>query len=82
MLTISKFLEKVLDARLGCWLDRGNIISETQGEFHKGYSTTDWVFILKSFMEKYCRGKGKPYVAFLDIEKAFDSIDMPIFFVI
>ena len=35
--TISEFFEKVLDAGFTHWLDKGNIISETQGECCKGH---------------------------------------------
>ena len=78
--TISKFLEKVLDGRLGLWLEKENIVSETQGGCRKDYSTTDRVFILQALIGKYCRGNGRLFVAFLDFEKAFDSIDRPILF--
>jgi hypothetical protein len=32
---ISKFLKKVLDGRLGLWLGKKNIVSETQGDCQK-----------------------------------------------
>jgi hypothetical protein len=43
--TISKFLEKVLDGRLGLWLEREIITSETQGGCQKEYSTTNYVMV-------------------------------------
>ncbi|KAK2724477.1 hypothetical protein QYM36_001096 [Artemia franciscana] len=72
---LSKILEKILDTRLSNWLNTNNLIHEEQGGFRTGYGTTDSVFILKALIDKYGKGKTCLYVGFLDLHKAFDSVD-------
>ncbi|KAK2710815.1 hypothetical protein QYM36_012111, partial [Artemia franciscana] len=72
---LSKVLEKILDTRLSNWLNTNNLIHEEQGGFRTGYGTTDSVFILKALIDKYGKGKTCLYVGFLDLHKAFDSVD-------
>ena len=51
-------------------------ISESQSGFKQGYSTIDNAFILRSIIERYLnRKRGKIYVAFVDFQKCFDTID-------
>lgn len=72
---LSKILEKLIDNRLANWLKKNRIIREEQGGFREGYSTVDRVFVLKALIEKYSRGKSNLLVAFVDFERAFDSVD-------
>ena len=56
-------------------------LSEAQAGFRWGYSTTDHIFTLSAIVEK-CLGKrgGKLYACFVDIKKAFDSVQQgPLF---
>ena len=49
-----------------------NVIAEVQGRFRRG---TDQIFIVRQISEKYL-GEGKDvYLAFLDLEKAYDGVD-------
>ena len=51
-------------------------IFESQAGFRDGYSTTDQTFILYLLIHKYLSKKrGKSYVAFVDLTKAFDTIN-------
>ena len=46
-----------------------------RGGFRRGRGCTDQIFIVRQICEKYL-GKGKDvYLAFLDLEKAYDSVD-------
>ncbi|KAK2714818.1 hypothetical protein QYM36_009129 [Artemia franciscana] len=72
---LSKVLEKILDTRLSNWLNKNDLIHEEQGGFRTGHGTTDSVFILKALIYKYGKGKTCLYVGFLDLHKAFDSVD-------
>ena len=72
---LSKIMEKILDTRLSKWLYKNNIIHEQQGGFRTGYGTVDTIFILKALIDKYGKGKTCLYVGFLDLHKAFDSVD-------
>ncbi|XP_065561293.1 uncharacterized protein LOC136027761 [Artemia franciscana] len=75
---MSKIFEKIIDVRLSKWLEVYEKIKEEQGGFRAGYNTADRMFVLHALSEKYGRGKNKFYVAFLDLQKAFDSVDREI----
>ncbi|KAK2717057.1 hypothetical protein QYM36_007262 [Artemia franciscana] len=72
---LSKVLDRILDTRLSNWLNKNNLIHEKQGGFRIGYGTTDSVFVLETLIDKYGKGKTSLYVGFLDLHKAFDSVD-------
>jgi hypothetical protein len=51
-------------------------LSRFQAGFIKGKRTTDNIFVIKATVDKYLRCKrGRLYWCFVDLEKAFDSID-------
>ena len=53
-----------------------NVIAEMQGGFRGGRECTDQIFIVRQICENYL-GKGKDvYFAFLDLEKAYDRVDI------
>uniref|UniRef100_A0A7I4Z3B2 Reverse transcriptase domain-containing protein n=1 Tax=Haemonchus contortus TaxID=6289 RepID=A0A7I4Z3B2_HAECO len=65
-----KLYERLVDSRLRDLVP----ISEDQIGFMPERSTTDAIFIARQIMEKY-REKRRPcYLAFLDLEKAFDRL--------
>ena len=62
-------------------MDDHEKIVEAQAGFRKGYSTIDHIYTLSAIIEKYFSRKGgKLYVAFIDLRKAFDSVDRAFFF--
>ena len=64
----------VLNERLMHFIDVNNLLSENQAGFRKLYSTIDHVFLLKCIID-LCRFKRqKLYCAFIDYQKAFDSV--------
>ena len=65
-----KVLEKVLDNRLRKLIK----ICDTQLGFSKGKRTMDAVFVLRQLQEKMLEKQKKMYVAFLDLEKAYDRV--------
>ena len=55
-----------------------NCFVEAQAGFRKGYFTIDhnYIYTLSATTEKYLsRTGGKLYAAFIDLRKAFDSVD-------
>jgi len=73
---ISKCYTSVLNARLVKWMQVYEKIVESQAGFRKKYSTVDHIFTLSSIIEKsLSKRRGKLYVAFVDLRKAFDSVD-------
>ena len=71
---LGKLFSIILNTRLKLFIDKHALIDDRQSSHKKGSRTTDNVFVLKTLMEKYCAGKGKLYVSFIDFRKAFDSI--------
>jgi hypothetical protein len=71
----SKVYSAIINKRIQAWVDENNITGEYQAGFKHGYSTIDHMFTLMSCVQKQLTQKRKLYVAFVDFEKAFDSIN-------
>ena len=65
-----KILEKVLDRRLREIIQ----IHGTQYEFQPGKGTIDSIFIIRQLQEKVLEKRGKLFLTFLDLEKAYDRV--------
>ena len=65
-----KVLERVLDTKIR---DRVKI-DEMQFGFRSGKSTIDAIFIVRQMQEKYLEGGKELWLAFVDLEKAFDRV--------
>ena len=50
------------------------LIEESQTGFHKGYSTTDNVFVLSNLIEYMLHKGRKLYSAFIEFGKVFDRV--------
>ena len=70
----SKIYSSIINTRLQEWIKRNNITGEHQAGFKNNYSTTDHIFTLMAAVQKQFTHNRKLYVAFVDFEKAFDSI--------
>lgn len=76
--SISKIIEKLLNTRLVSFLDKYNLLANSQYGFRKGRSTQDACIDLTTFITKEMdRGK-KCLVVFLDLKKAFDTVSVTI----
>ena len=71
----SKVDSTIIILRLQEWVEMNNITSEYQAGFKRTYSTTDRMFTLLALTQKQFSLNRKMYVAFIDFEKAFDSIN-------
>ena len=72
---MSKCYTFILNKRLSKWVKTNLLLTETQAGFRKGYSTVDHIFTLNAIVEKcLSKKKGKLYVCFVDLKKAFDSV--------
>ena len=70
-----KLFTAVLDARLSEFSDEMLLINENQCGFRSGNSTTDCMFVLHSFFFEILKNKKKKlFCAFVDFEKAFDTV--------
>ena len=67
----------ILNKRLYEWAENEEKISKEQAGFRKGYSTIDHTFTLITMVKSKLdsRRGGKVYVAFIDYEKAFETVD-------
>ena len=50
-------------------------IGEEQGGFRKGRGCVDQIFVLRQMCEKFLAKGKEVYVAFMDLEKAYDRVD-------
>nr|GEU56072.1 integrator complex subunit 11 [Tanacetum cinerariifolium] len=65
-----KLWERVIERRLR----RESRVSENQFGFMPGRSTTEAIHLLRSLLEKYRERQKDLHMAFLDLEKAYDSV--------
>ena len=72
----SKLYSSIINNRLQIWVGQNNITGEHQAGYKKNYMTIDHAFTLLAAVQKqFSNTSGrKLYVAFVDFEKAFDSI--------
>lgn len=76
--SISKIIEKLINARLLNYLNKFNIISDSQFGFRQGISTEDAVISLTSSVANHLDNGDKCLTVFLDLRKAFDTVSAPI----
>lgn len=67
---IAKMYERILDNRLKLQIETQ--LEDSQSGFRKGRGVQDHIFTIKQIMEK--RENNNTYMAFIDLEKAFDSV--------
>ena len=65
---------KLLNARLTDVVEKHKILGEIQNGFRKNRSGIDSAFVLNTILWKTMARKKKVNLAFLDIEKAYDSV--------
>jgi CRISPR/Cas system-associated protein endoribonuclease Cas2 len=70
-----KIYGTIINRRIQNWVNENNITGECQAGFKKGYSTIDHMFTLLACVQKQLSLHRKLYVAFIDFEKCFDSIN-------
>ena len=71
----SKVYSSVINNRLQRWVNIHDTTGEWQAGFKKDHSTIDHMFTLLACVQKQFSLNRKLYVAFIDFEKAFDSIN-------
>jgi hypothetical protein len=71
---ISKIIEKLINVRLVRYLNKFNLLSDTQFGFRQGKSTEDAVLHLTSLVTKEVDSGNRCLAVFLDLKKAFDTV--------
>src|SRR5215469_2667489 len=69
---VGKMYGRILIERVRALTD--NLIGEEQGGFRKGRGCLDQVFVVKSLCEKFKEKGREVYMAFMNLEKAYDII--------
>src|SRR5664279_4610934 len=67
---VMKILERVID----CRVRRIVKVDDMQFGFMAGKGTTDAIFVVRQLQEKYLSRKKDLWMAFVDLEKAFDRV--------
>ena len=70
-----KLLEKVVHAQLSSFLEKNKVISEKQGGFRKGFSTSTSIADLTDELFTNINKGLVSLAAFIDLRKAFDTVD-------
>ena len=73
---ISKLFTAIMNRRLYNWAEENGKINEEQAGFRKNYSTVDHIYTLHSMIDNclYGQRRSKMYIAFIDFQKAFDTV--------
>ena len=77
---IYKVYGHILNRRLEKFLENNNILVEEQNGFRKNRSCMDHVFVLHSIIINRINMKENVFAAFLDLKKAFDSVQRDLLF--
>lgn len=73
---MSKKFTHILHKRIRKWIAVSNVLKENQSGFRAGRGTRDNIFALSSIIQLQLRlSQGNVYAAFVDIKRAFDSIN-------
>ena len=67
---VMKILEKIVDGLIRQLVS----IPDSQFGFAPGRGTTDAIFVVRQLQEKYLAANKRLYMAFVDLEKAFDIV--------
>lgn len=76
--SISKILEKIINKRLVCYLEKHNLLSSSQFGFRFGKSTEDAISSLTTMVTKELDSGNKCLAVFIDLKKAFDTVSVPL----
>lgn len=71
---LCKFLEVMIKNRLQWWVEKHQLLPESQNGFRKGRSCNDNLLNLTLYVEDGFRNKQDTVTAFLDISGAFDGV--------
>jgi hypothetical protein len=73
--TVNKLYTHVLNQRLSSFSEENGLFVEEQNGFRKGRSCEEHIFSLSNIIEHQLNQNQHAYVAFIDMEKAFDKVN-------
>jgi hypothetical protein len=71
---VAKIFSIVLRNRINKFCGNKNVFNDSQFRFRDKRSTVDCIFLLHAIIQKVLLNKCKLYCAFIDYEKAFDTV--------
>jgi len=71
----AKVFAAIILQRLTDWVERNNILTESQAGFRRNYSTVDNIYCLSNIAQDFIANHKKLYVCFVDLKAAFDTIN-------
>lgn len=77
---LAKVLEKCVKKQLQFFLENNKIISDCQYGFRKGKNSSDALFLVNKIIMNNINNNKKSIIVFVDLAKAFDSIDRNLLF--
>lgn len=75
---LTKIFEKALKAKLTKYIDKYNLVSNSQFGFREGKSTNDAIYALTNDIYKFMDESKPGLCIFLDLAKAFDTVSHPL----
>ena len=75
LVSMSGLYTKLLNQRLTAVVEEHKLLGEIQHGFRKGRSGADCSFVLNSVLWKSAAARKKAHLAFIDLQKAYDSVD-------
>ena len=75
-----KLFMMVVRERINEWVEKSWMLGAIQGGFRKGQRTEDTLFMLERMIKMAKVRKECLFVAFIDMEKAYDRVDIRILF--
>ena len=75
---LSKLREIILQQWLFSLLEEQGFPDQLQTTYQKGISCIDAIFATQETLTNHMRDGRQPYLCLFDIEKAFDSVELPI----
>ena len=70
-----KVYAQILNARLEKWLETNDILCDEQNGFRKERNCLDHIYLLHSILSNRKMSKKDTFVCFVDVKKAFDTVD-------
>ena len=69
-----KLFTSIINQRLITWSTANEISTDAKCGFKAGHSIIDAIFNLQNFIQKRVKNKKRLYYAFIDLQRAFDSV--------
>lgn len=72
---LNKLFGDIVNDKLQKWVEQEGVLGEEQNGFRKGRSGLENIYVMKELIDRNKRNRKELYFGFLDIEKAYDSIN-------